>query len=59
MHSQDTKISIKLISDIIHSGTYHKDQNGFNSFEEDLVKNNYSYPFISTLTLGENANDKK
>ncbi|TKA59373.1 hypothetical protein MBOVa_2500 [Mycoplasmopsis bovis 8790] len=59
LHSKDTKISIKLISDIIHSGTYHQDPNGFISFEEDLVKSNYSYPFISTLTLGENTNDKK
>lgn len=59
LHSKDTKISIKLISDIIHSGTYHKDQNGFISFEKDLVESNYSYPFISTLTLGENTNDKK
>lgn len=59
LHSKDTKISIKLISDIIHSGKYHQDQNGFNSFEKDLVESNYSYPFISTLTLGGNANDKK
>ncbi len=59
LHLKDTKISIKLISDIIHSGIYHKDQNGFISFEKDLVESNYSYPFISTLTLGENTNDKK
>ncbi|MCE6115310.1 aromatic motif membrane protein [Mycoplasmopsis agalactiae] len=59
LYSRDNKISMKFISDIIHSAIYHKDPKGYESFEEDLVKKNYNYPFLSTLTLKEGGNDEK
>ncbi|UUM25255.1 hypothetical protein NQV05_02535 [Mycoplasmopsis agalactiae] len=59
LYSRDNKISMKFISDIIHSAIYHKDPKGYQSFEEDLVKKNYNYPFLSTLTLKEGGNDEK
>ncbi|AZZ65368.1 hypothetical protein DMC14_000985 [Metamycoplasma phocicerebrale] len=46
--SRTKKISIRLISNIIHNGLIHKNQQGYDDFEKNII-NNYSYPSIGFL----------
>lgn len=59
--SKTDVISLKLISDIVHSAYVHGYQEGYDRFENDIVKRyRYSYPAIMHLVLREEVfkNDK-
>lgn len=50
--ARNSNIAIKLISDIVHNAIIHHNQEGYNSFERDLVVN-YGYPALGVLILGD------
>ncbi|VEU61020.1 Uncharacterised protein [Mycoplasmopsis bovigenitalium] len=50
--ARNNNIAIKLISDIVHNAIIHHNQEGYNSFEHDLVVN-YGLPELGVLILGD------
>ncbi|BAP01004.1 hypothetical protein MCAL160_0414 [Mycoplasmopsis californica HAZ160_1] len=51
--ARNERIAVKLISDSVHNAIIHGNQDGYDTFENDVIKN-YSYPALGLLLTKEN-----